>query len=79
MRGRRLAALEVQPLNVPGEASVSNFVTRTVVRHGMPNDPRTGSTYQRMSVDFTVPDGARAVRLAYAGRGGLGGDRGGVR
>lgn len=64
VRGRQLAALEVKPLNVPGEASVSNFVTRTVVRHGMPNDPRTGTTYQRLKVDFTVPDGARTVRLA---------------
>ena len=73
VKGRRLAALEVKPLNVPGEAALSNYVTRTLVRHGMPNDPRSGSNYQRLKVCFTVPAGCRSVRLALrVGDGGPG-------
>ena len=68
--GRRLAALEVSPAAGP---AASNYVLRTSVRHAMPNDPRTGSNYQRLKVPFTMPAGARAARLALvADAGGAG-------
>ena len=37
-----------------GGKTVSNRVTRGIVRHSAPNDPRTGTNYQRLRVVFTA-------------------------
>ncbi len=64
VKGERRASLEVTPLGVPGAKTASAWVTRTDVRHSAPCDPRTGTNYQRLRVQFTVPAGCKAVGLS---------------
>lgn len=67
--GTQLASIEVHC----GGQVVSNHVTRTTVRHSAPNDPRTGTRYQRLAVWFDVPPGGAAATLALkAGAGAAG-------
>lgn len=63
--GARAASLILQP-QAPGAAAVSNYVTRTSVRHSAPNDPRTGSNYQRLKVLFDLPAGCDAAKITLA-------------
>lgn len=66
VKGERKAKLIVTPLGKQKYKSFSNYVTKTNVRHGMPNDSRKGSNYQRMKVRFTLPSGVNAVKLELA-------------
>jgi endo-alpha-N-acetylgalactosaminidase len=60
VRGRRTASIAVKC----GGQTASNFVARTNVRHGMVNDFRKGTNYQRMKVLFDVPAGVTTARIA---------------
>jgi len=59
VKGARMASIEIDC----GSKTTANFVTRTNVRHSAPNDPRSGSNYQRMQVLFEVPVGQSSARL----------------
>lgn len=60
--GKRLASVIVQPL-AEGAMPCSNYVFRTDVRHSAPNDPRTGSNYQRVRVLVPMPKGCSQARI----------------
>jgi endo-alpha-N-acetylgalactosaminidase len=65
VRGQRKASLNVhvgQVSNRP-ELRQSNYVTHTDVRHSAPNDPRTGTNYQRLKVLFDVPKHCRTATM----------------
>ena len=62
-QGTRTASINVLPLSGPGARSFSNFVSRTEVRHSAPNDPRTGSHYQRLKVLFDLPPNCTSALL----------------
>ena len=51
VKGRRPATLAVRA----GGRTAATTVERTNVRHSAPNDPRTGTNYQRIKVVFDVP------------------------
>jgi endo-alpha-N-acetylgalactosaminidase len=64
--GRRTVSIVVQPA---GGTAVSNYAARTNVRHSAPNDPRTGTSYQRLKVLFDIPPGCtRAILTLRAER-----------
>ena len=65
IKGRRLASLIIQP-QAEGALAVSNYVTHTLVRHSAPNDPRTGTYYERMKVLFDMPAGCSTTKLTLS-------------
>lgn len=70
VKGAREAALILEPNGAP---AVSNGVARTTVRHSAPNDPRTGSNYQRVKVLFDVPAGQSTALLTLSAGSGAAG------
>ena len=62
-KGIRTASINVLPLNVPDAKPFSNYVSRTNIRHSAPNDPRTGSNYQRLKVSFELPANCTSALL----------------
>lgn len=64
VRGRRKASLTVTPLTNGHRRSHSNYVLKTDVKHGMPNDPRTGTNFQRLKVLFDMPSDCSEASLS---------------
>jgi endo-alpha-N-acetylgalactosaminidase len=62
-KGTRTASINVLPLDAPNARPSSNYVSRTNVRHSAPNDPRTGSNYQRLKVLFELPPNSTSALL----------------
>lgn len=62
-RGTRTASINVLPLDAPDAKPLSNYVSRTKVRHSAPNDPRTGSYYERLKVLFELPPNSSSALL----------------
>ena len=66
VKGKRPATLAVRA----GGRTAATTVERTDVRHSAPNDPRTGTDYQRIKVVFDAPvAGGEAVLVLEAGPG----------
>ena len=61
--GKRTSSVTVLPLGAKDAKAVSNYVTHTDVRHSAPNDPRTGTNYQRLKVLFDLPRGCTKALL----------------
>ncbi len=71
VNGKRKASLEILPMGVENAEPVSNYVDICNVKHGMPNDPRKGSNYQRLKVMFDTPkDCSKALLSLKAEKGG---------
>ncbi len=68
--GARRLEIVVRPR---GGAAVTNYAERFAVRHSAPNDPRTGTMYQRLKVLFDLPAGAESAELTLRAAAGAGG------
>lgn len=64
VKGERRASLEIAFAGTSALKPEAAWVSRTDVRHSAPNDPRTGSKYQRLRTRFTVPAGGGSAELA---------------
>ena len=64
--GKAPALLTVIPQGLAGARVKGAFiyVDRTNVRHSAPNDPRTGSNYQRLRAIFTMPDRFKEAEIS---------------
>ena len=65
VKGKRPATLAVQF----GGKKLANTVERTTIRHSAPNDPRTGTNYQRLKVIFEAPASGPVVLALQVGPG----------
>ena len=71
VKGKCTASISLGTLGLQVARKRLNYVTQTNVRHSAPNDPRTGTNYQRLKVLFDVPPGcAKAVLTLEAEKGG---------
>ncbi|MCK5000716.1 MAG: carbohydrate binding domain-containing protein, partial [Anaerohalosphaera sp.] len=64
VKSERKASINILPVGVKNAKTFSNYVSRCNVRHGMPNDPRKGSNYQRLKVVFDMPAGCSKVLVS---------------
>lgn len=60
--GKGGASLTVQA----GGKDFTNDVSHFNIRHSAPNDPRTGSNYQRLKITFTMPVGVTEAALVLS-------------
>jgi len=61
--GNRTAIIEILPQGKKGIKPISNYVSKTNVRHGLAFDQRTGSNWQYMKVYFDMPAGCSKARI----------------
>jgi endo-alpha-N-acetylgalactosaminidase len=63
IKGNRTASFEILPIGIEGIKPISNYITKTDVRHGMACDPRKGTNYQRLVLLFDIPSGCSKAQI----------------
>ncbi len=71
VKGVRKASINIAFVKDGKQQCFSNYVLKTDVKHGLPNDPRTGTNFQRIKVLFDIPQECSELLLTLKAERGL--------